>query len=163
MELQEMFDHYQAFCKEANLAPSDVVISAGGGLALHDIRKEVGDLDLDIPEEDYRRLATDPSRLFSSSMGEYYEYNDVISLHIQKPGIGRACFHFPQGEIYCYSWTALLDQKIALLEMPDRKPEKVSRDIAELDIMIEQLTKLESDYAQKILKRAAAAKARWPL
>lgn len=136
MDIKQVKETYFTLCTQLNLPPRQVILSAGAALLLLEVRDgEAEDLDVDIPPEVYDRLACMQYPRHTFSAGEYLEYSDKVSLH-------RGKDIQPTMEIdnvFLYSGLTLLEQKICLLEMPDRKPEKIKRDILELDLLLGSL------------------------
>lgn len=161
MNRTEVIDAYFDFCKKTGFSPEQVVLSAGAALVMFGDRENTSDLDCDIPEHDYAQFVCQmPSRERRSSLGAFYDYDDIVSLQAFPEGTGVSQHATPKGLVYTYSWMALVEQKIKLVEMPDRKPEKIPRDLEELDNMVLGLVFAGGDAGIKeLIERAGRAKA----
>lgn len=137
MDIQGIKNAYFNLCVRLNQPPRNVVLSAGAALVLLEVRDgEAEDLDVDVPVEVYERQSSmHPMGSHSSSMGSYVEIGNNISLH----KLDRVGGTMEIDGVYMYDGLRLLEQKIKLLEMPDRKPEKIARDILELDLLMASL------------------------
>jgi hypothetical protein len=161
MNRTEVIDAYFAFCKQAGYEPHQVILSAGAALVMFEERETTADLDCDVPAHDYAQFVCQrPSGERRSSLGAFFDYDDVVSLHAFPEGTGVSQHATPKGLVYTYSWMALVEQKIKLVEMPDRKPEKIPRDLEELDNMVLGLA-FAGDVAgvKELIERAGRAKA----
>lgn len=166
MNNKQIVSEYLAFCKEIDTDPSKVVISSGAALVLLNCREEAGDLDLDVPLEIYERYKTE-ANVRRSSLGEYVDYSDVVSLHAKEHELDARSITVLTSveygdQIYIYSPARLVEQKTKLLEMEDRIPEKIPQDIRDLDALIECLVfmgGINTAEDHELIRRAGAAKA----
>lgn len=104
-----------------------VVVSGGGALLMLGLRQTTGDLDLDVPEATYRKHRTaDNTELFGVT--EIVNYSEDVSLHVLNPF--RAT-RVVKG-VRIYSVPELIAQKKVLMAHPERKPNKIAQDQADL-------------------------------
>lgn len=161
MDRNEVIAAYFEFVKKTSFDASQVILSAGAAMVMFDEREDTADLDCDIPPQDYAQFACQmPSRERRSSLGALYDYDELVSLHPMPEGIAISEHPTPKGTVYTYSWMALVEQKIRLVEMPDRNPEKIPQDIKDLDNLILGLALAGGGAGVKeLIERAGRAKA----
>ena len=167
MNTHETKAAYFQFIDETGSDASETIISAGAALMMFRLRKEVGDLDLDVTPEIYERYKTEEN-VRRSSLGEYVDYSDTISLHAKEHD-PHPNFVMPwvcldtNRTIYTYSRKQLIEQKIKLLEMEDRIPSKIPRDIEDLDGLIFSFCTEwagGTEEGKDLIRRAGIAKAK---
>lgn len=163
MDRKELRATYIAFCQAANLKPEQVILSAGGAMVMFGSRETTQDLDVDVPREFYDLVKTE-SNVRRSSLGEYVDFTDVVSLHVLDPNVDHDVAIFLDDEdgkdVYTYGIMSMLEQKLRLLEMTDRKPEKIPQDLIDLDKLVLGAT-LAGKASRDLLQRATAAKAKY--
>lgn len=128
MDRNSFVKQYFNFCNEVGEKPEDVLVSAGGALLLLGLREESSDLDLDVRREVYDKFKRH-GNIRRSSLGEYVDYNELVSLHVTPSGIGK----MEVDGVWMYSVGELMVQKMALANMPDRTPGKAVKDLKDIE------------------------------
>lgn len=123
--------HYFNFCSEVGESPENVLVSAGGALLVLGLREETSDLDLDVRGEVYD-LYKHAENVRRSSLGEYVDYSETISLHEMPEKIGKQ----EVDGVWLYAMADLVDQKTCLLNMVDRAPGKAERDRKDIEMLM---------------------------
>lgn len=136
MNKEQFKEAYFSFCLFHNLAPENVIVSAGGVLLMLGLRAETEDLDLDIPAELYDILLSKPEyyKLMHKPNGTYLEIGQC-SMH---RGLTEGTTTMVIEGVYCYDVASVLHQKKNLKRYPDAvlKLEQDKKDIAALEALL---------------------------
>lgn len=132
MVIAEIYRRMAIVAHQLRCQVLDLQLSAGAALVLHGLRSEFDDLDLTVPKRVWE---------YALQTGvEPVQVTDTVQLI---PVTEWADIHFgdtPKNTqimygMRVYTLEELLVQKQALAALPGRKPEKVARDLREVDLI----------------------------
>ena len=145
MKKEEFIEEYNTFLAETGLKAKEVIVSSGGACLMMGAREETDDLDVDVPESFYMMVKSIfPEKVNSSSMGEYIDYNSIVSIHNTLSD--RAV---EIDGVWCYTVEEMIKQKKRLIKMPDRASGKAERDKNDLKGLMEFKRKNKSKTFKK--------------
>ena len=116
--------HYNAFLEKEGLIYAQVILSAGGAMVMHGLRKTTNDLDIEVPPEHFDKLLNSgkyPIHKFDDVT--VIEYSDEIEVHSNltfKDVINL-------DNVMCYSTLSILTQKLELNREKDQNDIKILR------------------------------------
>jgi hypothetical protein len=144
MNRYDVIKAYFRFLRESGLAAEEVVLSAGAAMVVLGHRNQTNDLDIDVPEWFF--LQHKQSHNFRNCRhGNFVQYNPRISLQVNTLQLTdvRVTLTRLGGKIFTYSPLRLFEQKVFLLEQPNRNPTRLTRDVNDCEALMKVLAEQE--------------------
>ena len=130
MNRLEFARKYASIVKEIGSEVRTTIVSGGGALLMLGLRQSTSDMDLDVPERVFNRhKRKDNVEHFGSTV--IVNYSDEVSLHVMDPSIDTMTV----SGVTIYSIDELIKQKKRLMSNPERKPEKIPQDKADIEAL----------------------------
>lgn len=124
-----IINQYKEFIKQSGVKPGDAIVGCGSAMVMHGLRKDTGDVDLDLRNEiDYKRLLKEKGSVEQEGLtGKYAEYSEYVDIHAAEVGEVVMISGVP-----CYSLSELKKFKVFMATHPKRMKHKIEQDLEDV-------------------------------